>query len=181
MSSGRRRVLVGLALCLATGAVVVTIALHTGMRPVEARRVDQSPATPPALSATHTTSVVGVGVPEQPRPAPPPVPTSARERVPAEPVTTPVTATTGTPPVESVPPPPAPQDPPATSSSPGTSSPQDPQAPGSPFPPWFHPLLGLPWVDACSLLRLEQGADHHGQHDNGRHDNDHRLLRICLG
>ncbi|WP_199444557.1 hypothetical protein [Umezawaea beigongshangensis] len=182
MSSGRRRVLVGLALGLATGAVAVTIALHTGTRPVEARRVDRPPVSAPALSATHTTSVVGVGVPQQepeqePGPATSSVPAPARSPVTAEPVTTPVTTTTGPTTGEAALSPPASQVPPTTSpSSPSTSLPADDPTSGRPSPPWFPPLPGPPWHDHCSLLHLELSSGRYDQ--DGR---DLRLLRICLG
>lgn len=105
MSSGRSVAFAGVALLLATGALVTMAVTVNEPRPVDVRRVDQSPVVPGVLSATYTTAIQAARPTTPavviPPPAPPPVPTTT------------TTATTTT--VE--PPPPSPSVPESTTSS----------------------------------------------------------------
>jgi hypothetical protein len=80
MSSGRSVAFAGVALLLATGALVTMALTVNEPRPVDVRRVELSPVEPGVLSVTYTTTihaarptttVVAVIVPPEPRPAPP--------------------------------------------------------------------------------------------------------------
>ncbi|MEV8443149.1 excalibur calcium-binding domain-containing protein [Actinosynnema sp. NPDC051121] len=100
MSSGRSVAFAGVALLLATGALVtLSLAVHEP-RPVDVRQVRLSPAEPGVLSATYTTTVavvrsttVAVAVPPPEQRPVPPVTTTA--------ITTVAVTTTSEPPASS--------------------------------------------------------------------------------
>jgi hypothetical protein len=82
MSSGRSVAFAGVALLLATGALVTLALTVNEPRPVDARQVHLSPVEPGVLSATYTTTLEVVRSTTVPVVAPPP------EQRPAPPVTT---------------------------------------------------------------------------------------------
>ncbi|MCE6995796.1 excalibur calcium-binding domain-containing protein [Saccharothrix sp. S26] len=79
MSSGRGVAFAGVALLLATGALVTLALTVDDPRPVDVRQVQLSPVEPGVLSATYTTTleiarpttVLVVVPPPEPRPVPP--------------------------------------------------------------------------------------------------------------
>ncbi|MFE2755631.1 hypothetical protein ACFXGA_26875 [Actinosynnema sp. NPDC059335] len=98
MSSGRSVAFAGVALLLATGALVTMAITVREPRPVDVRQVQLSPVEPGVVSATYTTTVAVA------RPTTIPVVAPEPEPRPAPPITTTTTAVTTT---SSEPPPPS--------------------------------------------------------------------------
>ncbi|KOX13722.1 hypothetical protein ADK67_43770 [Saccharothrix sp. NRRL B-16348] len=100
MSSGRSVAFAGVALLLATGALVTLALTVTEPRPVDVRQVHLSPVEPGVLSATYTTTL------EIARPTTAPVAVPPPEQRPVPPITTTTTVvpvTTTEPPASSSP------------------------------------------------------------------------------
>jgi hypothetical protein len=79
MISGRRRVLAIAGAALIGSAMVGALLLSGGPKPVDVRQVQSSFGPEALLSATYTTSVLGVGPTTTPPPPPPAPPTTTRE------------------------------------------------------------------------------------------------------
>lgn len=85
MISGRRRVLAIAGAALIGGAMIGALLLSGGPKPVDVRQVQGSFGPEPVLSATYTTSVLGVGPttttpPPPPAPPPPPPPPQTEDK-----------------------------------------------------------------------------------------------------
>ncbi|MCS7483092.1 hypothetical protein ACFFQW_43840 [Umezawaea endophytica] len=166
MISGRRRVLAVAGTALIGGALIGTLLLSGGPKPVDVRQVQSSFGPEPVLSATYTTSVLGVGPTTTPPPAPAPPP----------------------PPVESTQTRTAERTPP--------SSPTKRTDPPRHLPPWLEDLGGcdddydtdgvcVPWLlpilaDQCDWLH-EHGSRHIEVHGEDRHALDHNQDGIACG
>ncbi|HEX6341602.1 hypothetical protein [Umezawaea sp.] len=174
MISGRRRVLVLTGAALVGGAMIGTLVLSGGPKPVDVRQVQGSFGPEPVLSATYTTSVLGVGPttaappPPAPPPAPPRAPTTTGADLPPAPTS-----------AAQPPPPPPPPDPTRTD-----------------LPPWLEELGGcdddydthgtcVPWllpllVDECDWLH-RHGSRHIEVRGQDRHDLDDNSDGIACG
>jgi hypothetical protein len=87
MISGKRRVLVVVGAVLVGGAMIGGLLLSGKPKPVHVRQVQSSSGPEAVLSATYTTSVLGVGPTTAPPPPPPPphVPVATTQEQPTEP------------------------------------------------------------------------------------------------
>ncbi|ROP39653.1 excalibur calcium-binding domain-containing protein [Saccharothrix texasensis] len=109
MSSGRSVAFAGVALLLATGALVALALTVNEPRPVDARQVHLSPAEPGVLSATYTTTLEVARPTTIPAVVPPP------EQRPVPPITTVTTVAVTT--TSEPPPPPSSTTPPTSTTS----------------------------------------------------------------
>ncbi len=166
MISGRRRVLAVGGAALVGGAMIVGFLLSGGPKPVDVRQVQGSFGPEPVVSATYTTSVLGVGPTTTPPPPPPAPVTTTQDRT-TEPKPKPK---------------PAPK-------------PQRPEPPRG-GPPWLEDLGGcdddydteglcVPWlfpvlVDECDWLR-SHGSRHIEVRGQDRHDLDENHDGIACG
>jgi hypothetical protein len=163
MISGRRRVL-ALAGAALVGSAVISALLLSGNypKPVDVRQVQGSFGPEPVLSATYTTSVLGVG-PTTTTPPPPPPPVATTQARTAQPRPTGRTHE----------PDPAPKLPPWLRDLGGCDD--DYQTDGV-CVPWLFPLL----VDECDWLRAH-GSVHIEVQGEDRHELDLNLDGIACG
>ena len=166
MISGRRRVLAIAGAALIGGAMIGALLLSGGPKPVDVRQVQGSFGPEPVLSATYTTSVLGVGptTTPPPAPAPPPAPVETPQQQTAEQTT--------------------------------TAEPPAPPEPTRHLPPWMEDLGGcdddydtdgtcVPWlfpilVDECDWLRTH-GSRHIEVRGEDRHELDGNSDGIACG
>jgi hypothetical protein len=162
MISGRRRFLALAGAALVGGSVISALLLSGGYPgPVDVRQVQGSFGPEPVLSATYTTSVLGVGPTTTTPPPPPPVATT--EAPPTEPRSTGKTRQ----------PKPTPDLPPWLKDLGGCDD--DYRTDGACVPLLF-PLL----VDECDWLRAH-GSVHIEVHGQDRHQLDLNLDGIACG
>lgn len=162
MISGRRRVLASAGAALVGGSVIGALLLSaSNPKPVDVRQVQGSFGPEQVLSATYTTSVLGVGPTTTTPPPPPPVTTTqARTAVPK--------------PTRKPREPERPRKPPPWLEELGGCD-DDYRAHGT-CVPWQFPLL----VDECDWLR-SHGSAHIEVHGQDRHELDPNLDGIACG
>lgn len=161
MISGRRRALALAGAALIGGGLIGALLLSGNPKPVDVRQVQGSFGPEPMLSATYTTSVLGVG-PTTTTPAPPP-PVATTEAQATQP------PPTGRPSTSE----PSHELPPWLRDLGGCDD--DYRADGA-CVPWLFPLL----VDECDWLR-EHGSARIEVHGRDRHELDLNLDGIACG
>ena len=158
MSSGRSVAFAGVALLLASGALVTLALTVTEPRPVDVRQVHLSPVEPGVLSATYTTKLEIARPTTEPVVPPPPPPPKQRPEAP-------VTTTAVVPVTTSEPPPPS-SPVGTTSTTPSSAADCDPSyVTDGPCVPWRFPRgvrRYCDWLRDQGTTRIEVvGWDRH--------------------